>query len=188
MIARTWQGAVPAGKAVSLSPLPDRSDLMQPRAQRLISTLGLREHPEGGHFREVFRASSSVRPEDGRGERSALTTIYFLLRAGEQSRLHRVASDEAWHFYEGAPLDLLWIDPADRQLEQVRLGSVSADTVPVAVVPAGAWQAARSTGEYTLVGCSVGPGFDFADFQMLSDVPAAAQGLRERYPELQAFL
>ena len=161
---------------------------MPTRAEHLISVLDLQPHPEGGHFREVFRSSAGVQPEDTRGKRSALTTIYFLLRAGEQSRLHRVTSDEIWHFYEGDPLELLWIDLEHSHLQRVRVDPVAFDMTPVAVVPAGCWQAARSTGAYTLVGCSVGPGFDFADFQMLSDNPEAAQELNQGYPELQVFL
>ena len=161
---------------------------MQDRASHLISTLGLQPHPEGGHFREVFRSSHAVQPQDGRAERSALTTIYFLLRTGEQSRLHRVSSDEVWHFYEGDPLELVWAGPEDRRVQQVRLGPVSTGMAPVAVVPAGCWQAARSAGSYTLVGCSVGPGFDFADFRMLGDDPAAAQRLCEQHPELRPLL
>ena len=163
---------------------PDMDD----RASHLISTLGLQPHPEGGHFREVFRSASSVQPQDARGERSALTTIYFLLRAGEQSRLHRVASDEVWHFYEGDPLELVWAGPEGEWVQQTQLGPVSSGMAPVAVVPAGCWQAARPTGAYTLVGCSVGPGFDFADFQMLSDNPAAAQRVSEQHPELRPLL
>lgn len=161
---------------------------MHDRAAQLVSTLGLQPHPEGGHFRELFRSPSRVQPGDGRGERSALTTIYFLLRAGEHSRLHRVTSDEVWHFYEGDPLELVWTDPESAGLQRARLGPVGPGTAPVAVVPAGGWQAARSTGAYTLVGCSVGPGFDFADFRMLGDTPAEARELCERHPELRAFL
>ena len=161
---------------------------MNDRAAHLISTLGLQPHPEGGHFREIFRSTANVQPQDGRGERSALTTIYFLLQAGEQSRLHRVTSDEVWHFYEGDALELLWAGPGYIQVQQVRLGPVSPSMAPVAIVPAGCWQAARSTGAYTLVGCSVGPGFDFADFRMLSDSPVAAQELCEQYAELYPFL
>lgn len=136
----------------------------------------------------MYRSESGVLPRDGRGERSALTTIHFLLREGERSRLHRVSSDEVWHFYEGDPLELLWTDPDFTQLRRARLGPVGPDTAPVAVVPAGWWQAARSTGVYTLVGCTVGPGFDFADFEMLADDPAAAERLRGAPPGLGDFV
>jgi predicted cupin superfamily sugar epimerase len=161
---------------------------MHDRAAHLVSSLGLQPHPEGGHFREVFRSSASVQPGDGRGERAALTTIYFLLRAGETSRLHRVSSDEVWHFYEGEPLELVWAHAESTDVRQARLGPVAAGMAPVAVVPAGWWQAARSTGAYTLVGCSVGPGFEFADFQMLGDTPAAALQLCDRHPGLRPFV
>lgn len=161
---------------------------MPDRAAHLISTLGLQPHPEGGHYREVFRSAAPVQPADARGERCALTTIYFLLRAGEQSRLHRVTSDEVWHFYEGDPLELVWADSESTEVQHALLGPVSAGTAPVAVVPAGWWQAARPTGAYTLVGCSVGPGFEFADFRMLADDPAAARELCDRHPGLRPFV
>lgn len=161
---------------------------MPDRAAQLIAQLQLQPHPEGGHFREVFRAPSHVRPDDGRGQRSALTTIYFLLQAGEVSRLHRVASDEVWHFYEGAPLELWWTEAAFTGVAHKRLGPWGQDTAPVAVVPAGCWQAARSTGAYTLVGCTVAPGFDFSDFTLLVDDEQAVRGLRERQPQMQPLL
>ena len=80
---------------------------MHPRAADLVSVLDLRPHPEGGFYREVHRSTSRVTTGDARGERAAITTIYFLLTAGAQSRWHRVDSDEVWHFYEGDPLELL---------------------------------------------------------------------------------
>jgi predicted cupin superfamily sugar epimerase len=139
--------------------------------------LGLTTHPEGGHFREVFRSRLRVQPDDSRPARAALTTIYFLLTAGDVSRWHRVASDEVWHFYEGDPLELLTIDAQSHQVEHYLLGGVSVDARPVHAVPTGVWQAARTTGAYTLVGCTVGPGFDFEDFQMLRETPAEAAQL-----------
>jgi predicted cupin superfamily sugar epimerase len=144
------------------------------RAAHLISTLGLTPHPEGGHYREVFRSRVQVTPLDDRPPRAALTSIYFLLAAGEFSRWHRVASDEVWHFYEGDPLQLLTIDAETQQVEQYLLGGVGVDARPAHVVPAGVWQAAKTTGAYTLVGCTVAPGFEFDDFQMLRDVPNGA--------------
>ncbi|MFL6589611.1 MAG: cupin domain-containing protein [Chthoniobacterales bacterium] len=140
---------------------------MRGRAKELISELSLEPHPEGGHFREIFRSSSQVQPLDERPARSALTTIYFLLTSGQHSRWHRVASDEAWHFYEGDPLELYWIGPNDEIHEELLTG-VSSEGRPVCVVPAGCWQAAKPRGEYSLVGCTVGPGFEFEDFEMLS--------------------
>ena|SRR5436190_4609084 len=136
---------------------------MHHRATDLISELGLQPHPEGGYFREVFRSSHQVKPLDGRSTRSALTTIYFLLLKGQHSRWHRVASDEAWHFYEGDPLVVYWIDAQSDVHEEV-LGNGH----PLCVVPAGCWQAAKPRGKFSLVGCTVGPGFDFEDFEMIA--------------------
>ena len=158
------------------------------RARGLVAALGLRPHPEGGHFREVYRSADIVQAGDGRGQRAALTTIYFLLRAGERSRLHRVESDEVWHHYEGAPLELLWCADDFASVERAMLGPVGEGTRPVEVVPARHWQAARTTGEYTLVGCTVGPGFDFADFRLLDPADPARERVRVRQPSLVPFL
>lgn len=161
---------------------------MTDRAQTLIAQLGLQRHPEGGYYGELYRSNTSVNPADGRGPRSALTTIYFLLPAGAVSRWHRVRSDEVWHFYEGAPLDLWVASPAGDRITRHRLGTLDEAQGPVHTVPAGWWQAARSTGAYTLVGCTVGPGFDFTDFALAADVPSAAEALRAGSPELTGLL
>lgn len=161
---------------------------MPDRADQLIQQLDLEAHPEGGHFREVFRADTAVMPEDARGPRSALTSIYFLLRNGERSRLHRVTSDEAWHFYEGDPLELFWLDATQEHVHRVVLGPFGEDAQPVVVVPAGCWQGARTTGAYTLAGCSVGPGFAFEDFMMIEEAPGVQTILEDRHPDLAAFL
>ncbi len=143
---------------------------MSRRAEALVVRLKLIPHPEGGHFREVYRSPHVVVPGDGRGERSAITTIYFLLMAGETSRRHRVRSDEVWHYYEGDPLELRWIE-ADGTRHRHILGPVAEGQEPVAVVPAGCWQTARPLGAYTLVGCTVGPGFAYEDFEIAEDAP-----------------
>jgi uncharacterized protein len=158
------------------------------RAAELIATLGLVRHPEGGYYGELFRSGSAVYPADGRGTRAALTTICFLLRAVDVSRWHRVLSDEAWHFYEGAPLDLWLASPDGHEARQHRLGPLEGSRRPVLTVPAGWWQAARSTGSYSLVGCTVGPGFDFEDFALARDHPSSAAVLRARHPELAELL
>lgn len=157
---------------------------MNPRAADLILQLVLAPHPEGGHYREVFRSPGLVRPADGRGDRSALTTIYFLLSAGEVSRWHRVESDEVWHLYEGGPLELLELDLPAGTFQRNLL---AVDGRRVHTVPAGRWQAARPLGDYALMGCTVGPGFDFADFRMLSDDPDSASRVRAKWPELGAL-
>jgi predicted cupin superfamily sugar epimerase len=160
---------------------------MHPRAAELIATLGLEPHPEGGWYREIHRSLLEVKPGDDRSERPALTSIYFLLAEDEVSRWHRVGSDEAWHFHEGAVVELLIADPGIEHIVRQTLGPASDVDRPVRVVPAHSWQAARSTGAYSLVGCSVGPGFDFADFALLHDTPPLATKMRDRHPEV-AFL
>jgi uncharacterized protein len=157
---------------------------MHARAAELIRTLGLRPHPEGGHYVEVFRSGRRVRPFDRDGERAALTTIYFLLCAGERSRWHRVQADEAWHYHEGDPLELLSAPDPLGAVTRRRLGAVADHARPVAVVPAGCWQAARPLGAYTLVGCSVAPGFEFADFTLLADASETAAAFRAHHPDL----
>lgn len=129
---------------------------MHARARQLIDTLGLQPHPEGGWYREEFRSRSRVTRQSDGADRSALTTIYFLLVAGTESARHRVKSDEVWHFYEGDPLEL------STESETVTLDGDRR----VHVVPANEWQWARPLGEYVLVGCTVGPGFEFDDFDM----------------------
>jgi hypothetical protein len=146
---------------------------MDRRAVELIQALRLQPHPEGGFFREVYRSSSRVQPDDGRAERDAVTTIYFLLTEGQHSRWHRVQSDEVWHLYQGGPLELLIAPPACDAIERVELGGAHATGGPVHVVPAGWWQAARPRGPYALAGCTVAPGFEFVDFAFLKDDPPA---------------
>jgi predicted cupin superfamily sugar epimerase len=161
---------------------------MDSRGAALISSLGLMPHPEGGYFREVYRSASRVQPADERLHRAALTTIYFLLTAEDVSRWHRVASGEVWHFYEGAPLELFAADSRFDRIARHLLRPPADSGSPVHVVPADVWQAARSTGAYTLVGCTVGPGFDFADLQMLRDRGSEAETLKRRHPAMAAFL
>lgn len=136
------------------------------RGQELVEVLGLVPHPEGGYFREVFRSERKVAPLDGRDQRPAVTTIYFLLVEGQESAWHRVRSDEVWHYYEGDPLLLSWRGADDGTSHDHVLGPVGEGQAPVAVVPAGCWQTARPLGTYVLVGCTVGPGFDYGDFEM----------------------
>lgn len=161
---------------------------MTDRAAMLIANLGLTPHPEGGYYGELYRSESNVHPTDRRGPRPALTTIYFLLPAGAVSRWHRVQSDEVWHFYEGSPLDLWMASPGGDAISRKSLGPLNGEQRPVWTVPAGWWQAARSTGSYTLAGCTVGPGFDYADFELAIDQPSVAGTLRNRHPALAELL
>ena len=134
---------------------------MSPRAAELIARLGLLPHPEGGFYREVFRSSRQVVPDDGRPARQALTTIDFLLAVGQCSAWHRVRSDEVWHLLEGSGLRL-WLAPPD--LSRFEAVELQAGRSQRHVVPADWWQAAEPLGDFAYVGATVGPGFDFADF------------------------
>jgi len=156
------------------------------RAVELLNILGMRPHPEGGHYVEVFRSDQTVQVVNRKVERAALTSIYFLLAAGEFSRWHRVMSDEVWHYHEGDAIELLLFD--DRGLRRLRLGPVAGETRPTIVVPAGVWQAARTTGAYTLVGCTVGPGFEFADFSLVVDWPEIAARIANAGSDLPKFI
>jgi predicted cupin superfamily sugar epimerase len=140
---------------------------MTPEVRALIERLRLEPHPEGGYYRELYRSAQRVQPLDDRPERSAATTIFFLLAAGQHSRWHRVRSDEVWHFYAGDPLDLQVASESLDVIEHVTLSGLDGPGELVHVVPAGKWQSARSRGDYSLVGCTVAPGFDFADFSFL---------------------
>ncbi|MCA0011241.1 cupin domain-containing protein [Mesorhizobium sp. B292B1B] len=140
----------------------------------IIALLGMKPHPEGGWYTETFR-------DGGGGARGHSTAIYFLLEQGQVSAWHRVRdAAEAWHFYAGAPLALsIWEEGgprANRVIEQVLGIEFAAGERPQIVVPAGWWQSARSLGEWTLVGCTVAPGFDFAAFEL------AEPGWRPKQP------
>ncbi|MEA2164878.1 MAG: uncharacterized protein QOK37_3005 [Thermoanaerobaculia bacterium] len=149
---------------------------MHSRATELIETLNLVPHPEGGYYRQVYKSERSVKPDDDRHVRSALTAIYFLLPKGEKSRWHRVRSDEIWTHLEGSPVTLHLLDGTNAS-------SVIVDRIHV--VPANVWQAAQPTGDYALVACFVAPGFEFADFSMMNDEGEVAARLPQ---ELQRLL
>ena len=131
-------------------------------AAEMIRLLDLKPHPEGGHFRETFRDART----DAAG-RAASTAIYFLLAGGERSHWHRIDAAELWHFYAGAPLVLEMAADADGPIRRMKLGpDIAMGERPQGIVPAGHWQAAESLGEWTLVGCTVAPGFEFSGFEM----------------------
>jgi predicted cupin superfamily sugar epimerase len=130
-------------------------------AAEIIRLLDLKPHPEGGHFGETFRDPNTI---DGR---TASTAIYFLLARGERSHWHRVDAVEIWHFYAGAPLVLEMAASEAGPIRRMKLGpDIAMGERPQGVVAAGHWQAAESMGEWTLVGCTVAPGFEFANFEM----------------------
>lgn len=170
---------------ISISPI--RSSLLvldssHYSVEALVEQLRLQPHPEGGWYREVHRSSLAVQRGDGQS-RSALTVIWFLLRAQEISRWHRViGADETWHHAGGDPLELWILPPAGGVAQRLLLAPFNAGASPGAqeqqqtgqplhVVPAGWWQAARCQGAWTLVSYCVGPGFDFQDFQLLCQQP-----------------
>ena len=129
-------------------------------ADAIIAALGLQAHPEGGWYREIHRSSA---PDGGR---SPVTSIYYLLKQGERSHWHRVDAVEIWHWHAGASLELS-ISADGRRVERHVLGMALQDGArPQIVVPAHAWQSARSLGAFTLIGCTVAPGFEFAGFEL----------------------
>jgi len=148
--------------------------------ENLIKTYGLSPHPEGGFYREIYRSNFNVRSDRATDTRASVTQIYFLLASGQISRFHRVVHDEIWHHYQGAPLTLLRFDGTGVTTETIGPGQDHF----TAVVPGMVWQAAESTGDFSFVGCTVAPGFDFRDFSFLSDYPEEAkalQGLEQGY-------
>jgi predicted cupin superfamily sugar epimerase len=158
-------------------------------ADNWIKHLALTPHPEGGFFRETYRSEESVpeavMPGRFRGDRSVSTAIYFLLKRGQISRLHRIASDEMWHHYAGGTLLIHGLTPTGDYV-QFKLGKESRrGEVPQVLVPAGTWFGAtlRPRVTYALVGCTVAPGFDFADFEM-----GDAARLKAAYPQHQALI
>jgi predicted cupin superfamily sugar epimerase len=162
---------------------------MNDRPAELIAALRLQPHPEGGHFREVFRSAETVLPDDDRPARSALTTIDFVLARGECSAWHRVRSDEVWHLLEGGSLRLWLMAPTLDAVHAVTLGRVDdRGATPRHVVPAGWWQSAEPLGDFAYVGATVGPGFEFADFDFLRDDAAASARLVALRPELARLL
>lgn len=171
---------------------------MERRADRLIATLQLMPHPEGGWFREIHRSQHMVRPDDGRGPRAALTSIHFLLAHGQFSRWHRVVSDEIWVHVEGDPLALWTWDAAapERAPHCSLLGPLGAapGLQPQHAVAAGLWQATTTWGGtpqavgHALAACIVGPGFEFADFRLLAHEAGTAADLCAAHPASAAWL
>ncbi|MGE0151082.1 MAG: cupin domain-containing protein [Reyranellaceae bacterium] len=129
-------------------------------AAAIIAALGLEKHPEGGWYREIHRARAAP------GRRAAVTSIYYLLQAGERSHWHRVDAEEIWHFHAGAPLELCLSADGIASAAHVLGVDLAAGQRPQLVVPAGTWQSARALGGFSLIGCTVAPGFEFAGFEL----------------------
>lgn len=151
------------------------------RIATLRSHLSLLPHPEGGFYSEIFRSEMLIQ-HNGKS-RSALTSIYFLLTRGDVSRWHVVDADETWHYYEGDPVELYIMPPDFSTVEKIMIGTYGEGVKPTHVVPAGWWQASRSSGEYTLVGCTVAPAFEFEGFRMLNEEEKVV--VRETFGELE---
>jgi uncharacterized protein len=155
----------------------------KPTAEELIAQLGLVKHPEGGWYRETYRSEEVIQgtalPNRFAGDRSVSTAIYFLLLTGDISALHRIQSDEMWHFYSGVPLTVHVITPRGEYYPLTLGSNITAGEAFQCVVPAGCWFGAEVSGDgYALVGCTVAPGFDFADFEM-----GSREVLQKQFPE-----
>ncbi len=145
---------------------------------KIIEELGLSPHPEGGYYKENYRSTEMIKQDDGQA-RNAGTGIFFLLPSGVCTSWHRVSSDELWHFYKGDELVLEVIDETGNFRQRLLDDKLSADCSLQELVPANCWQRAYSRGEYSLVGCTVAPGFEFEDFEMIE-----IEELAEGYPEI----
>jgi len=151
------------------------------RIEELKALLQLQPHVEGGHYRRIYPPRST---HDGSGVRDALSAIHYLLETGSFSSWHRVDAEEAWHFVEGDPLELLIYNAASHQLERCCLGPLAPGVRSMAVVPAGAWQAARPLGRYALMTCVVAPAFEYDGFELLAESDPLANHLAGLVPEI----
>ncbi|WP_243042141.1 cupin domain-containing protein [Dyella sedimenti] len=149
------------------------------RIAELKTLLQLQPHVEGGYYHRFHPSLKAAG-----GGRPAMSAIHYLLQAGEFSHWHRVDAEEAWHFVEGEPLELLIYDPGNKRLERRCLGPLAEGRTPVAVVPAGAWQAARPLGRYALATCLVAPGFEYDRFELLAEDDPLAGHLAGLAPEI----
>jgi len=155
--------------------------------QQLIQFYQLLPHPEGGYYKETYRSAESLNadslPIRFKGKRNFSTAIYFLLEENSFSAFHRIQSDECWHFYSGDAVDIHVLH-ANGNYELIKLGSnIEMGEQFQAIVPAGAWFASKTSGHYSLVGCTVSPGFDFADFEL-----AKADELALQYPDQKTLI
>jgi predicted cupin superfamily sugar epimerase len=149
---------------------------MHPRALELIETLQLAPHPEGGHYRRVYESAKQV--EANGVLRPALTSIQFLLTESVGSRWHRVDAAEVWDWQEGSAIELLMYDATAHSLSRAQLDTSARGGQLLQVVPAGIWQSARTHGDYSLVNCSVSPGFVWSGLEMLDERSTLASELR----------
>ena len=167
----------------------DNDEREKVESRTLIERFRLVAHPEGGYYRESYRSGDMIPqyalPDRFGGSRHFSTAIYFLLEKGQYSHLHRIHSDEIWHFYLGGPLRLAMVWP-DGRPEEIILGQdIEAGQHLQYVVPAGVWFGATpgEGSDYSMVGCTVSPGFDFADFEM-----GANRTLKSDFPDAAACI
>ncbi|MEM7552041.1 MAG: cupin domain-containing protein [Bacteroidota bacterium] len=156
-----------------------KRSLEKKKIDNLVQKLELQPHPEGGFFKETYRSELIVEPKSFNAKRNVSTAIYFLLTAENFSAFHKIKSDELWHFYQGDPLEVIILE--EDKVQTIKLGSnLEKGETFQAVVSAGSWFASRVTkgGKYSLVGCTVAPGFDFEDFELAQRVE-----LIKSYPE-----
>ncbi len=152
------------------------------QASEIIRCLGLRKHPEGGYYREIFRSKQKVQWQNQM--LSAGTAIHFLLREGDKSWCHRIPQDEVWHFYEGDPLELVCFNETTLNLKKIVLSSKNRTYI----VPGNFWQAARPLGKYSLIGCTVSPGFEFSMFEILSHFPEKKLLFKKKVKGISKFI
>ena len=162
---------------------------MKKKAEEVVALLDLQPHPEGGFFKEVYRSAEfipeSVLDSKYEGSRNAATSVYFLLTSKSFSAFHRIHQDEIWHFYQGSALELHIITPAgEHSVKRVGNDILQGD-IPQVVVPGGQWFGARviEPDSYSLVGCSVSPGFDFRDFEL-----AKRHQMLQQFPKHEAVI
>jgi predicted cupin superfamily sugar epimerase len=161
--------------------------MMETSIQEIIQFYQLLPHPEGGYYKETYRSLECIPtislPDRFSGERNYSTAIYFLLEENSFSAFHRIQSDECWHFYTGDAVDIHVLH-INGNYELIKLGgNIEMGEKYQAIVPAGAWFASKTNGQYSLVGCTVSPGFDFVDFEL-----AKAAELAEHFPEQSALI
>ena len=152
--------------------------------QNLIDKYKLVPHPEGGYYAVVYESKQAVTSPVVNKNRKAITHIYFLLLKGQVSKFHKVAHDEIWNFYEGDPIKLIKFNGST--VEKDIIGPGCSDYV--SIVEGGVYQAAESTGVYSLVGCSVAPGFEFEDFSFLRDEFETKEKLLKEFPDYLKFI
>ena len=152
--------------------------------KNLIDKYNLVPHPEGGYYAVVYESKQAVTSPVVNKNRKAITHIYFLLLKGQVSLFHKVAHDEIWNFYEGDPVKLIKYNGST--VEEDIIGSGCSDYV--SIVEGGVYQAAESTGDYSLVGCSVAPGFEFEDFLLLRDDLETKEKFLEKFPGYRKFV